>query len=273
MVRMIAVILGCSLSFCSLAWNAMGHQLVAQIAYDYLTPKARHLCNQYNRALNPAYRTGGFVKAATWMDYIRTKDNYWFDALHYINIPFSKDKTPLPPIQNTNAIWAINQAKAVLLSDKATMADKGLAFRILIHVVGDLHQPLHAASLVSQKLPQGDRGGGLFPLGKNRIGTNLHQYWDNGAGVYQGKHTKKNLETKAHQLEKQWPCDLANGQKKPKQWAEESHQLALAHAYTIAPGAIPDKQYQSDAQKLVQKRVAFAGCRLAWLLNKVTARG
>lgn len=268
MLRVLAGLLCGVVAFNSFAWNAQGHKLVAQIAYDNLTPQAKRLCNQYNRALNKVYPTGGFVASATWMDYIRTKDIYWYDALHYINIPFSKDNTPLIAVQPVNAVSGIKQATAVLSSKKSSQADKGLALRMLIHLVGDLHQPLHAAALVSRTHPQGDRGATLFAIGKNPYANNLHHYWDIGGGAFQGRAKKKPLQVRARLLEKQMPCNWADTQNKPEQWAKESHQLAVTQAYSLNPGAVPSGAYQRNTQQIAQKRVALAGCRLAALLNQ-----
>lgn len=267
MERILIALLSCLISFSSFAWNALGHQLVAQIAYDNLSIDAKQLANHYNKALKPAFRKGDFVASSVWMDYIRTQDYYLLDAFHYINIPFSRDNSPLPPIQSINAIWAIKEARAILASEKATLPAKGQALRILIHVVGDLHQPLHAASLVSHQFPKGDKGGNLFVLGKNSVGINLHRYWDTGGGAFLGRQSKERITAKAQMLERKWPCELALKHKKPRQWAEESHELAKTFAYSLTPGTIPNKDYKLNTQQVAEKRVAFAGCRLADILN------
>ena len=250
------------------AWKSLGHQLVAQIALDNLNPQAKQLCVHYNQAMNQTAKTRGLVQASTWLDTIRyKKDVHWYDALHYIDIPFSKDGTLLPPTPEPNALWAIHQAMAVLTSDKASAEDKGLSLRILMHTVGDIHQPLHTAALVSHQLPQGDMGGNLFRLGRNSIANNLHSYWDKGAGALAGHSTAFQIRNKAHQLETRWSCKLANHKTKPEQWIQASHQLARSNSYNIDPGSIPSKKYQLNAQNISQKQIFFAGCRLALLLN------
>src|SRR5579872_7034439 len=110
MLRIIYLFLLWLVTLSSYSWNAMGHQLVAQIAYDNLTPKAKHIVNKYNRSLDKFSPSHNFISSATWLDSIRTKDVHWFDTLHYIDIPFSKDGTSLISIQKINALWAINQA-------------------------------------------------------------------------------------------------------------------------------------------------------------------
>lgn len=251
----------------SYAWNAMGHQLVAQIAYDNLTPEAKKLCNKYNRSYSAVAPGSSFVAAATWMDAIRANDIHWFDSLHYIDIPFSLDESSLPAPSEINALWGIKQALIVLSSEKSSLIDKGLSLRILTHLIGDIHQPLHTVTKVSKPLPQGDLGGNLFKLAHNPIGDNLHKYWDNGGGVLIGQTKKFQVKNKAHQLETKWSCELANKEKNPKQWINASHKIALKEVYNIAPDKIPGKSYQLNAQNITQKQILLAGCRLAYILN------
>ncbi|MCL9685562.1 S1/P1 nuclease [Legionella maioricensis] len=268
MTRILCMVLLVLVAFNNYAWNALGHQLIAQIAYDNLTPEARELCDQYNRSLDSSPSLN-FVSAAVWLDQIRKNDIHWFDNLHYIDLPFSRDQTKLPPIQDVNALWGIKQAISVLSSQKASLADKGLSLRILTHLVGDIHQPLHTATKISKRLPKGDLGGNLYQLGKNPIGKNLHQYWDNGAGILIGQSKKFQVRNKASQLEKKWPCKQANAKKQPRQWINESHKLALAQVYTVSSHRVPSKKYQLNAQNITQKQILFAGCRLAGLLNSI----
>ena len=251
------------------AWNSLGHQLVAQIAYDNLSPSAKKLIDRFNHDSDVVSSSTYFVKNATWLDRIRYHDVHWFDSLHYINTPFSKDETPLPPISNMNVVWGIQQALAVLSSPKSSQADKRLSLKILTHLVGDIHQPLHTITRVSQEFPKGDLGGNLFILARNPIGDNLHKYWDNGAGVLIGPSKIFQVRNKALQLEKKWSCQIPNKTMNPTQWIKESHELALNHAYTVSMHSLPNKKYQLQAQTISQKQILSAGCRLAFILNDI----
>lgn len=255
------------LSISSYAWNSMGHKLVGQIAYDNLTPKAKKLCNKYNNSFSKHSKVKNFAASAVWMDTLRGREVYWYDSLHYIDIPYARDNTPLPAVNDINALNAIKQAVIGLQSKKGNAQDKGLNLRILTHVVGDIHQPLHTITQVSEQLPKGDLGGNLFFLAKNSIGKNLHQYWDNGGGVLIGPSKEFQVKNKAHQLENKWSCKLALEQKKPEQWIKNSHQLAIDKVYNLKPHTKPGKQYQLTTQNITQKQILFAGCRLAYLLN------
>jgi hypothetical protein len=251
------------------AWNAAGHKVVAQIAYDNLSASAKIMCNKYLPTRFHRSENERFVASATWMDQLRGKDIFWYDAMHYIDIPFSSDGSSLPPIESTNAVWAINKAMIVLSSKKTNASDKKLALRMLIHIVGDIHQPLHAVTRVSAQLPNGDLGGNLFLLAKNSVGSNLHQYWDNGAGFFVGRYNVKQVQNTARQLEQKWSCAHINTKVNPEQWSKMSYKLALNNVYQLNPLEIPSEKYQVNAQILVQKQVVYAGCRLAALLNQI----
>ena len=249
---------------CGYAWNGAGHKLVAQIAYDNLSPHAKSMCGQIFQIRERDLEVY-FVTASTWLDDIRKRNVYQFAKLHYIDIPFTKDKSKLPKIKPRNALWAIKQAILVLSSNKSDKANKFLYLKILIHVVGDIHQPLHTATKVSRSFPKGDLGGNLYLFSKSPYGKNLHQYWDNGAGFL----TNKSLqETKlsARILEKKFPCSQVKPQK-PEAWINASHFIAVNQVYSLRTHKQPNSNYLSNTRLITQQQIALAGCRLASVLN------
>ncbi len=258
------------LSTCVFSWNALGHRLVAQIAYDQMTPSAKQVFNNYNQALDKVYKPQTWVDSAVWLDTLRFQDVNWFATMHYIDIPFSDDETPLLPPGEINALWAIEKSRHLLLNQYATDFDKGVALRILMHVVGDIHQPLHAVTRISSEHPKGDRGGNLVLLEDNAIAKNLHSYWDKGAGLFGGrkKYSQVQIKNSAAKIEQRWPCKVLVLDTTPAQWADESHTLAIQKVYKLPI----DERYQKSAQKIAEKRIALAGCRLGVLLNNIDDR-
>ena len=249
-------------------WNAVGHRVIAQIAYDHMTVHAKQVFSQYNHALDKIYKPQNFIQAAVWLDMLRYQDISWFATMHYMDIPFSDDGSPLPAPQEINALWAIEKARALLLNKYPTDFDKGIAFRVLLHVVGDIHQPMHVVSRISSAYPEGDRGGNLVILRDNPVAPNLHAYWDRGAGLLNSKKLRGQAQLTAFAtgIEERWPCDEPNGANiNPKTWADESHELAVKKAYQLPINS----QYQDSAQKISEQRMAQAGCRLAILLNTI----
>lgn len=251
----------------SWAWNALGHRVIAQIAYDQLTPKAKRLFNYYNHALDVVYKPQSFVNAATWLDTLRYKDIAWFDSMHYIDLPINADEKNFA-VQRVNALWAIEKANKLIQNPYATAFDKGLAFRILIHVVGDIHQPLHTATRTTGDMPEGDKGGNLVVI-HDATAKNLHAYWDRGAGFLYSKQAVKPTQIKiiAHQLESNYPCvNFSSGT--AADWVKESHQLAMTVVYKpLGDNHTITEQYQLNAQKTVSMQLAKSGCRLGGLLN------
>lgn len=241
------------------AWNTYGHRLIAQIAYDNLTPKAKSLCNKYNHALDAEYPSISFINAASWLDYLKAKDIHDYDDLHYISIPFIDDgiKPPTP-----NVVTAIEDSTKVLHNTNSSDFEKGMALRIILHTVGDVHQPMHTVSLKNKHYPLGDKGGNLVVLKKNHIANNLHAYWDRGAGYLIGKSSLYKVKKKARSLQQKFPCYEVVDDTTPAQWAKESHLIAVNQAYTKI-----NKQYERKAIEISKIQIIKAGCRLAHLLN------
>lgn len=269
-IRMMCFLFPLLLTTTAFSWNAVGHRLVAQIASDNLAPETKQLLNRYNHALDKTFSSKNLVNAAPWLDGLRYMNELWLQPMHYINTPFSRDGSDMLPVNPLNAVVAIKNNSKILSDPQSSLYNKGFSLRILLHVVGDLHQPMHAVSEYSRRFPQGDLGGNRVKLGKNPVGENLHSYWDNGAGSLIGKKrfNAKQIQRKAKRIETKWPCS-AHVSLEPEQWEEESHQIAVNTAYNLTYGKKPSRAYQTEARAIVEQRIALAGCRLANLLNQL----
>src|SRR5262249_9322876 len=143
-----------------------------------------------------------FMIAATWPDQIKSEKGYandpstgpdaaenngYTDHLqhrfwHFVDTPFSQDGSTLPAIPTPNAETQIAAVRAVLASGDPD-AKKSYDLMWLLHLVGDVHQPLHAATRVSATDPQGDRGGNNVTLCKKPCKDELHGFWDDLPGT------------------------------------------------------------------------------------------
>lgn len=266
----ILIVFSLLLSPIGFSWNALGHRLITQVAYDNLTRHAKIIFNAYNRAIEHENKGPSLVNASTWLDSIRSK-THAYDAMHYIDIPFSTDGSRMPDLPKINAVWAVEQSRQTLLNPKAGVYAKGIATRILVHVVGDLHQPLHATTRVSWRYPEGDKGGNLVVLHKVPFARNLHAFWDKGAGLLVGKRRYGSawVKRRAVAIEQRWPCDMASMDSNPMHWAQESHALAVKMAYALPLGHRIDNHYQRAASQIIEPQLALAGCRLAFLMNQI----
>src|SRR2546421_2289341 len=152
----------------SLGWGAGGHMIVAQIAFKRLNPKAKAKANELLAiAINPANvsaRSKDFVNAAHWPDDLRQFPEFdSFKPLHFIDNPFSTDGTALPTLPTPNIVTALEENVNILKTSTDQNA-RAQALRLIIHFVGDIHQPLHCATRVSKVNPEGDRGGNLVSI-------------------------------------------------------------------------------------------------------------
>ena len=232
-----------------------------------------------------------FMIAATWADGIKRDSNYTQDGndkgnrpdgspdpgrnsgyddmlmhkyWHFIDTPFSTDSTTLPAIPTPNAQERITLFRSVLSSTSPDPL-KSYDLTWLLHLVGDVHQPLHAATRVSSTDPAGDAGGNSVKLDCSKC--ELHAFWD---GLLGTQSALKTVTKAARKL----PKAEAGPAGKPdeKDWIAESFQAAQQTVYSAPVGAgdgpfTLTTAYKKAAGKLAKQRVALAGARLANLLN------
>ena len=307
MTRLLAlglVVLGYSLP--AAAWWCEGHEAVALIAQNHLTPDARA---QVERLLKgspvaepPSCKDSppdAMAVASTWADDAKYTEQT--AAWHFMNIPMNLKKGdpekycgPVGPSHNGGPrpgciLSALRSAVDILLSKEESDDEKAKAIRYLIHFAGDLHQPLHTTS-------NNDVGGNCLPVQffDQADLTNLHASWD-------GLIIERELVTR-HQTVAQFASDIdqrfaskrAEWTKNAPQfdkWAWETHLLAMQVAYgdlTPEPPAealqtTPDcdaekarlgalhikigDAYEQEAIPVIETQIAKAGYRLAAILN------
>jgi S1/P1 Nuclease len=302
--KVIVAATAASLASPSMAWNDMGHMTVAAIAWNAMTPEARTRASDLLK-LNPDYQDLiadtntenqnqiAFVRAATWPDQIRSRyddDTYnppdkvakqnigyadrWIHPIwHFKNIPFSTDGTPLAPPRDVNAQSRIELFSATLADPAASDDVKSYDLVWLLHLVGDVHQPLHAVARFSEQTPHGDGGGNAVIACETVAGCKgknpdtLHHFWDATIG---NSHSPlvaiKKAEAMA--LAPSVAADVVD----PSAWLIESLALAQSRVYQppIAGGKGPYRiaaNYKRLAGGPAEQRVALAGARLARLLN------
>jgi hypothetical protein len=233
-----------------------------------------------------------FMIAATWVDRIKgdpdyhtdgshngnrppndpsTSQNIGYDDLarhkywHFVDLPFSQDHTELPAVPMPNVQTQIAAFRAVLASNRPD-ALKSYDLSWLLHLIGDVNQPLHCVTRVSAAKPEGDDGGNGVKLVSP---SNLHSYWDGVLGGGNAPSTALNAISTLPNA----PAAAANDLN-VEHWIEESFGAAKQTAYKKPPigaGAGPftlSQSYKTAARKLAEKRIALAGARLAKILNE-----
>ena len=261
------------------AWNATGHMVVAAIAQANLDPMALAECQRLLKVGAERPGSDDFVSVGPWADDVRN-DRKETGPWHYKDIYFRPDGKPaLNKPDEVNASTKVTEFVAVLKDRSKPDAERADALRFLIHIVGDLHQPLHATSRETDEHPKGDRGGNdyaiLPPTGAERGPKNLHSLWDGGAGLVpnyprETGEARTAAVAEARALAAALPKSgfREAGDLDPDDWAKESSGLAESFVYTTPEGAAPSADYLAKSQTLAAKRLALAGYRLADLLNK-----
>jgi len=298
-----------------LAWGPIGHMTVAYIAYQNLTPatrsRVRDLLKLNPDYANwekqiPSDTSADdhdrmiFMIASTWADDIKTEAQYSDDGTdggntaggasssqnigysdllrhrywHFVNTSFSPDQTPLLEIPSPNAQTQIVAFRAVLASSQPDEL-KSYDLVWLVHLIGDVHQPLHAVTRFTKSHPKGDAGGNLVKLFGDADST-LHSYWDDLPGSdCKFCSDKVQCLNRAIVLGRAYQSASAKSHSMDAAaWIRESFDEARTQVYRDPIGSadqpytiVPGSSYEMQAQKLAKKRIALAGARLAQVLN------
>jgi len=282
------------------AWNDAGHMLVAQIAWDNMTPAARANAIRLLRSagadtrlvfplgvgmLNPLEQQQQFLHAAIWPDSMRGT-GFDIPDRHFVNIFWRQDHDfsliqQLPNHPVTGRLLAdLPQLEAAIRNQTGTSAERAIQLAWIIHLVGDIHQPLHASSRITALEPGGDGGGGSYHL-RNQPKLTLHNVWDRIVSMRvrhlpQEEHDEfAYVRRVATDLESNFPRTAFPGEisvTDPRQWAERSVAIAQQSVYRhpLQRNHVPSvTQYQDPALGIAEPRIALAGYRLADVLNGI----
>lgn len=237
----------------ALAWDKFGHALVASLAEHQLSPQARTQIAE----LLPDEAEPRLARIASWADEIRLESQYReTSALHYVN--FAGECRSNPPRDCPDGrcvIGAIDRYTSTLGDTGKPLAERAEALKFLVHVVGDVHQPLHAGH-------RNDRGGNQFQVNIQGEGSNLHQVWDHkvlaGAGLDLAQYHEQLMKS---------PLP-SPGTLDPVQWAESSCRLTdAAGFYPKKPGKLA-AGYPESQRTLAEEQVRLAASRLAAILER-----
>jgi len=290
-----------------LAWDDTGHKVSAYIAWRQMSPAAKTkavkllLAAPEDSHLSVYYPAGSrskeakelelFMVASTWSDIIRSRDfkvryeKYNQGPWHYADIFWKQTGGKAEMMGNRSEGLAIaklydfeKNLKDVSVSD----ADKAVNLAWFLHVAGDVHNPLHNASRITDVEPKGDSGGNLFLLspagavGENRV--NLHSYWDsilrrnapreNDAcdGEYIARMAEKIMKKHSFASMKE---RLKLGDY--REWNAEGFRFLNETVYDeeLKRGELPAKKYQKRAVAVGEEQIALAGYRMAETLNQI----
>ena len=247
-----------------LAWGAEGHRIVAAIAADELTPAARKQVEQ----LLGADALVGMMEASTWADEIRLKrpdTARW----HFVDIPIRSDG--YDPARDCRAddcvVGQIDRDARIIADRQLAVPVRAEALRFLIHFVGDVHQPLHAAD-------NDDRGGNRLRVVLRQHHTNMHAVWDVDVVRALGRSPEEIAVRLEREItptrQKVWSAGTS------RDWANETFQIARREVYGRVSGQggtdaeiVLPPDYARKESDLAALQLEKAGVRLATVLNNL----
>ena len=274
-VILATALLTLAISPAALAWSALGHRMVGELAQRHISPAALAQV-ELLLAGEPDPTLAG---VADWADRLRDLDPERFKATsrwHYVNTPpgLDCDYDAARDCPGGNCVIGAIQAQRRILADRSQPLEaRRDALKFIVHFVGDVHQPMHANN-------HDDLGGNRYQVSLRTelqpeayarkhyvdgvMGTNLHSIWDYYILGTEGL----SLAQYSDRLDRlPWPPMPADGpQTGPEAWAGESCRLIEArHVYP--DGHKMDRSYLDEYRPLAEQRVRQAAWRLAQILD------
>ena len=295
--------------FPAFGWHDEGHKLTGYIAWQRMTPQTREAVIKILRsapeasniaAFYPVYgiepeelrKMEYFMLIPTWADMVRERSfpvryqKYHRSNWHYYDTFWSEvdgKVVILPaPEEGGQAVPQLTEAEKTMRDPKSTDADKAVAIAWMLHLTGDIHQPLHNSARVTKTEPKGDQGGNLFFLTPE--GTppaqrlNLHSFWDGitnrSVPLEKGQCVENYIAELGTKMMKKHPYEQFAGNLKLGDymaWHREGFALATTVVFTpdLKRNEMPSEKYQKTAFATAERQIALAGYRIADTLNSI----
>ncbi len=201
------------------------------------------------------------VYYSSWMDQVRNTDEYRHtSSWHYRNVDKGETPQTMPKNPDGDAVVATAQMVELLKSGTLSAKDEKVALMMLIHLVGDMHCPMHAGRL-------SDLGGNRRKITFFGEETNLHSIWDSSMLEAAHKWSYTEWQQQIDILSAEEKAEIVKGT--PDDWFEVSHQAAVK-AYAGAPeGSDLSYDYVDEHTPLLEQQLLYGGLRLAYLLNEI----
>jgi hypothetical protein len=270
MIRSLSVFLSLSLYVpAAFSWGNTGHQTIGEIAERFLTPEAK-------MAITDILGPEKLAIAATWADAVRDDPAFNnFKSYHFIDIEENASYETAPHAAK-DSMTIITKYPLLLASKEVNRSVKIVALKYLIHVVGDIHQPLHVGS-------ETDQGGNKVKVNWNNQPANLHEVWDSKLIDYDISKLKVHVSplkfytfiNYADDIIKNHPLEKMSLEKiqmaPPLEWIKESQNLRST-VYNFE-GTSLNENYKEKNIAIIEERLLFGGVRLANLVNAIFKDG
>lgn len=245
------------LSLLLISWGVIGHRTIGKIAQNHLSAKAK-------LEVNKLLGTEILPLVSTFADELRPYKqfdytNKWHyvnlsDGLNYKQVVINLKTDTVPNVYNA----VLNQIK-ILKNPNQSKLNKKFALKFLVHLVGDMHQPMHVSRAI-------DKGGNDIEVKFLNKKNNLHSLWDTGLVEYYGfSYTEM-----AYQFDNATAKDIEKWQKDSiETWVYESYKISEQLYAEAERNNDLDYDYFPSHSQIVKKRLLQGGIRLAGLLNSI----
>jgi len=231
-------------------WGTIGHRTIGQIAEQHLTEKAKKKIRQILDGRSLAY-------VSNWMDEVRSDTTYHYGP-HWVTIPDGMTYEESEKDPRGDVIQSITHLIIELKTHSLDHKTESEDLKMLVHLIGDIHQPLHVGT-------GKDQGGNDIKLKWFGENTNLHSVWD--SRLIDGK--KFSYTELAHEIDLATPGQIKKWQdSNVVDWAYESMQLR-PEVYDLPADANLGYEYSYRKWHIVELRLLQAGIRLAGVLNDI----
>ena len=234
-------------------WGKTGHRAVGEIAENYLDRKAKRKINELLNGHSLAF-------VSNYGDEIKSDRSYnAFNPWHYVNFPFGSQYETVTKNKRGDIIMGIETSIQYLKDENSSNEDKVFYLKMLVHLVGDLHQPLHIGL-------EEDKGGNDFQVRWFGKGTNLHVVWDSSLLGYFGM-SYTEIAANRNNLSKAEVETIKQGS--VLDWAYDSRILCEDIYENTKTGEKLGYGYAYRYMDTVRSQLHKGGIRLAGLLNDI----
>ena len=234
-------------------WGETGHRSVGEIAELYLNGKTK-------RKIKELLKGESLALVSTYADDIKSDKRFGkFYPWHYVNLPIDENYQSSVKNPKGDLVLAIEKCKSVILDKTSSNDDKIFYLKLLVHFIGDLHQPLHAGLAE-------DKGGNNFQVQWFGSGTNLHSVWDSKM-INHYNMTYTELAKNKTLFSKEQIKTIKEGS--TEDWLNETHALTKKVYTSAKKGENLRYEYMYKNFGLVRSQIHKGGIRLAKVLNDI----
>lgn len=236
------------------AWGQKGHDVTAYIAECHLTPEAAEKVHKALGGYSPVYFANWLDFASYWPEYAYSKT--W----HYLNVDEGKTIETMPKNPKGDVLKAVTEITEKLKSGKLTPDEETLNLKMLVHLVGDMHCPMHLGRL-------SDLGGNLRPVRFFDRETNLHSVWDTNLPEAVRNWSYTEWKEQIDRLSRRG--DRRNHGRRAADWVKETHDICKEIYASSPEGTKIEYDYIFKYTPVIEKQFLRGGHRLARLLNEI----